>query len=377
MVARIMEEGVSRPSSGRRKRTIRIIQLAVSLVVVGGVFIGILPKIASYSDVWKSLGALTWLELASILAATAFNLWTYWLQMVAAMPGLKVTQAAVNNQSSTTVANLFPGGGAIAVGVTYGMFRSWGFTNSDIALLVSVTGVWNTFLKLALPIVALLLLAITGDASTTLLIPALIGLLVLAGALGLFALTLWKEQLARSIGQRISSAWSRVRRLFRKPAVTSWGDQAVRFRKETIGLIRKRWLPITLTTLASHLALYFVLLLALRHIGVSEQEVSWAQVLGVFAFVRLISAIPLTPGGLGLVELGYIGGLVLAGRNHADVPVEVFRAQVAAAVLLFRALTYGIQIPLGGLTYLIWQRKKSWRKPVPVEPAPESTPVPA
>jgi hypothetical protein len=34
-----------------------------------------------------------------------------------------------------------------------------------------------------------------------------------------------------------------------------------------------------------------------------------------------------------------------------------------AAVLLFRALTYGIQIPIGGLTYVIWRVKSDWRRP--------------
>ena len=36
-------------------------------------------------------------------------------------------------------------------------------------------------------------------------------------------------------------------------------------------------------------------------------------------------------------------------------------AQVTAAALLFRTLTYGIQIPLGGFTYVVWQRRSSWR----------------
>jgi putative heme transporter len=356
----------TRPPAGRRKRIVRGVQVAVSLAVVAGVFVGILPKIASYSDVWMSLDELTQAELTSILAATAFNLWTYWLQMVAAMPGLTVAQAAVNNQTSTTVANLFPGGGAIAVGVTFPMFRSWGFPNSDITLLVTVTGVWNTFLKLGLPVAALGLVAATGGGST-LLIPALIGLGVLGAAVGMFAAMLWKEEMARAVGAWLGRAWSWLRRPFRKPPVTSWGEDAVAFRQQTIGLVSRRWLPITLTTLVSHLSLYFVLFLSLRHIGVSGAEIGWAEVLGVFAFVRLISAVPITPGGLGLVELGYIGGLVLAGREHADVPLPIFQAQVAAAVLLFRTLTYGIQIPLGGVTYLIWQRKKSWRKAVPSE----------
>jgi uncharacterized membrane protein YbhN (UPF0104 family) len=361
-------KGTPRPA-GRRKRIVRGVQIAISLAVVAGVFIGILPKIASYSEVLRSLRQLTRMELTSILAATVFTLVAYWLQMVAAMPGLTVAQAAVNNQTSTTVANLFPGGGAIAVGVTYPMFRSWGFPNTDITLLVTVTGVWNTFLKLALPVAALGLVAATGGGSK-LLIPALIGLGVLVAAVGLFAAALWKKEMARAIGAWLGRAWSWLRRTFRKPPVTTWGEGAVDFRQQTIGLVSRRWFPITLTTVISHLSLYFVLFLSLRHIGVSGAEIGWAEVLGVFAFVRLISAVPITPGGLGLVELGYIGGLVLAGRDHADVPLPLFQAQVAAAVLLFRTLTYGIQIPLGGITYLIWQRRKSWRKPVPAEPVP-------
>jgi hypothetical protein len=68
----------------------------------------------------------------------------------------------------------------------------------------------------------------------------------------------------------------------------------------------------------------------------------------VFAFGRLLSAHPITPGGLGIVDLGYIGGLVLAGRRHADVSVDAFSAQVTAAALVFRALTYGCRYRSGG-----------------------------
>ncbi len=165
------------------------------------------------------------------------------------------------------------------------------------------------------------------------------------------------------------------RKLFRKPPV-DWGEAAVSFRKQTIGLVSRRWIPLTFWTVVSHVGLYLVLLTALRHVGVSEREVSWAQVLGAFAFIRLLSSLPLTPGGVGLVELGYIGALYLAGRNHTDVPLDTFKLQITSAVLLFRALTYGAQIPLGAFTYLIWQRKKSWRKPQPeAEPVPIA-PVP-
>ncbi|HEX2424600.1 MAG TPA: hypothetical protein VHM47_01820 [Actinomycetota bacterium] len=44
------------------------------------------------------------------------------------------------------------------------MYRSWRFSPSAIALSVATTGIWNIFMKLALPIVALGLLALNHQA---------------------------------------------------------------------------------------------------------------------------------------------------------------------------------------------------------------------
>jgi uncharacterized membrane protein YbhN (UPF0104 family) len=359
--------------SDRRKRLIRTVQIVLSVVVVVAIFALILPKIASYTSVWKTLSNLTWLELLTIVLAATFNLFTYWWQMMSALPGLTLGQAAVNNQTTTTISNILPGGGVIALGMTYAMLHSWGYTGSQSALMISTTGIWNSFMKLGLPVIALAILAITGQATTALLIPAVIGLAILAGSLMLFALMLWRKQFARAIGEGLGKAWSWIRGLLRKPPAVDWGERAVRFRKQTIKLVAKRWIPLTATTVVSHLALWFVLVLSLRHVGVAEDEISWAQILAVFAFARLLSAAPITPGGVGLVELALIAGLYAAGKNQTNVSLELFRAQIAAAVLLYRTLTYGLQIPLGGFTYLIWQRRKRWRKAPPDD---EPTPVP-
>jgi uncharacterized membrane protein YbhN (UPF0104 family) len=372
----------------RRRRVVRAVQAVISIGLAVAIFALVIPKIADYRDVWATVTGLTWLEFASLVVATALNLFTYWWQMVAAMPGLTFAQAAVNNQSSTTIANVLPGGGAIANVVAIAMFRSWGFSKTAITLELTLTGAWNSFLKLGLPVIALVLVTVTGHATASLLVPALLGLAFLAGSLAVFALALWRSELARRFGAALGRAWSGLRRVARRPPVTGWDEGAVRFRRQTIALLERRWVALTLSTLASHLALYIVLLLALRHVGVSEQEVSWTQVLAVFSFGRLVTAVPLTPGGLGVVELAYISGLVLAGRHHADVAPDAFRAQVAAAVLLFRTLTYGVQIPLGAFTYAIWRANRRWQRPsdavsdettdvVTVDLAPEPEPTPA
>ena len=61
----------------------------------------------------------------------------------------------------------------------------------------------------------------------------------------------------------------------------------------------------------------------------------------------------------------------IQGTTPAPAELELVRRGVGA-VLLFRALTYGLQVPLGGFTYIIWRRKKSWFKTPPdLEPSEE------
>jgi putative heme transporter len=331
----------------------RYLSIAASLAIVVGVFVFAIPKIANYGDVLATLRDLTWLELWSLVLATVFNLFTYWLANMAALPGLKLSRAAVLTQTTTSVANTLPAGGAIAVGLTYEMLFSWGFSAVDATLYVAVTGIWNIFMKLGLPVLSVALLAMTGQGSGAFVVAALIGLIVLAAAVAVFSAILWSEHLARRIGVLGERLFAVVLRPFHRRSPEGLGERAARFRRDTIGLIRRRWVWLTLTTVLSHLALFLVLLLSLRHVGVSEADVSTGQALAVFAFGRLISALPITPGGLGVIELGYIGGLVAAGGP---------RPEVVAAVLLFRVLTYGVQIPLGGVTYLIWRRKSDWRQ---------------
>ena len=61
--------------------------------------------------------------------------------------------------------------------------------------------------------------------------------------------------------------------------------------------------------MASHLTLWLVLLTCLRATGVSQAQVPWQTSLAAFAFIRLLTALPITPGGLGITELGLVGVL--------------------------------------------------------------------
>jgi uncharacterized membrane protein YbhN (UPF0104 family) len=97
-----------------------------------------------------------------------------------------------------------------------------------------------------------------------------------------------------------------------------------------------------------YILLLFLLLTA--SLSVTHAGVPLEVVLLAFCAERLATLAGLTPGGLGLVEVGLAGALVLA--PGAD-PVGV-----AAGALLYRALTFGLEIPVGGLLLAGW----TWRQ---------------
>jgi uncharacterized protein (TIRG00374 family) len=299
------------------------------------------------AQVWDAITAMTWLELATLGLLAIWNLCTYAFVWMTVTPGLGFWHAMVMTQATTAVANTVPGGSAIGIGMTYSMLGSWGYSRSRSTTAVLVSGVWNSFIKLGLPVLALALVLLQGGAGGGRVTAALLGIAGLVGAIVVFALMLRSEEQARRFGVLAGRVASRVLRLVRRPPVAGWELATVKFRARTLDLVEGRWRSITVTSLVSHLSLYLVLLVALRDVGVSEAEVGWAEVLAAFAFARLATAIPLTPGGVGFVEAVLITTLSAAGGD---------RDQVVAAVLVYRALTWALPILVGVVCYLWWRR---------------------
>ena len=344
------------PRRPKRSRTRQAIQLGISLAIVIAIFVGVLPQVADFSEVWAAIRRMTKEEVGTLGLVAVWNLTTYWYVQMAALPGLSVQQAAVLTLSSTAISNTVPAGSAVGIGVSAAMLRSWQFRRSLVTLALLVSGIWNNLAKLVLPLFALTVLALEGDVSAGRVVGAVLGVVALLACVAVFALMLRSEQAAVRLGLLSQRAANAVLRLLRRPAAEGWEIATSRFREKTIGLLRRRWLPLTVATVVSHLSLYAVLLLALRHVGVGERDVGWAEVLAVFAFVRLLSAVPITPGGLGVVELALTAGLVAAGGP---------RAGVVAAILVYRALSYLLPVPLGVLTYVWWRRVTGRRAELP------------
>jgi len=332
----------------------RVLSIGASIGLVVALLVGVLPAMADFDEVWNTIQSMTWLETVSLLLAAGWNILTYQFVILVALPGITLLQAFVVGQISTAVSNTLPAGSAIGVGVTYTLFSSFGFSAGSIAIASVVTGLWNTFVKLALPVVALALLTLRGGTDAGLQSAALVGLAILAGAVVFLWLVMSIERVARRAGARLGGIATRLARPFRRGPYDGWGTGLARFRAQSIDLVRRRWHVVTLATLISHLSLFALLLLCLRHMGVAADDVTWTEALAAFALVRLATAIPITPGNLGIVEVGLTAALVVAGGD---------RSLVVAAVLVYRALSYLLQVPLGLVSYVIWRSKASWRVP--------------
>jgi len=336
------------PAASHRSRTRLVVQGMLSLVLVVAIFYYLRRKFDP-AETWAAIAAMTGPELAILGLLAIWNLCTYAFVWMAVTPGLSFWRAMAMTQATTAVANTVPGGSAIGIGMTYSMLGSWGYSRSRSTTAVLVSGVWNSFIKLGLPVLALALVALQGGATGRRVVAALLGITGLVAAIVVFALLLRSDEQARRFGLLAGRVASRLRRLVGRPPVAGWELATVKFRARTIGLVEHRWRSITVWSLVSHLSLY-ALLVALRDVGVSDAEVGWAQALAVFAFARLATAIPLTPGGLGFVEGVLVTGLVGAGGEPAE---------VAAAVVVYRALTWALPILVGIACYL-WWRRRSW-----------------
>ena len=323
-----------------------IIGVVITIVVLVGVFGFAIPKFANYHDVLAAMGDLTTTSLVLLGIGCIVTMLTFWWINMAALPGLKLWPSAVVTQSAYAVANTVPAGGPISLGVTYKILRDYLFRTNDIVMMVGIGGIWNVLGKFVTPVIAVALLFLSGDHSDGIELAAIVGLAVLAVSFGLLALIMWKESAARRFGNLLGRVGSWILARFHKPPVDGMGDKVVDFRARTLTVVRKRWPALTGAAIVNQLAFFLVLFLSLRGVGVTSEQMDLAEMFAAFAFARVASSVPITPGGVGTTELFFIGLLVSAGGP---------KPEVVAGVLLYRTVTYLIPIPVGAVIYLIWK----------------------
>jgi len=322
--------------------------LAVTLLVV------VLPRVtgAGWAEIWAELRRLTPGQVGLLTGLWFLGVVTFSWVLTGALPGLTHGQAVTMNLAGSAVSNVVPFGGALGVAVSYAMARSFGFRRSSFGLFVAVTGVFNVVAKLGLPLLGLLGLLASGRLpSRRLALAAALGVAILAVLTMAVVGTLASDHIAHRVTRGIDVVGGFVLRLGRSERTVDSQHAVFDLRDRSASLLRHGW-PSMTAGLAGFLGMQALLLWTILHM--LGGMLGPAEVFAAFTLGRLLTAVVVTPGGVGIAETGSAALLVALGGDPAV---------SAAAVLLLSGFTYLIEIPAGAISALVWWRHRSWRRP--------------
>jgi uncharacterized membrane protein YbhN (UPF0104 family) len=309
-----------------------------------------LPKVtgATWGPVVDLLQLLTARQVALLLGLWLLGLYAHTFLATAALPELTHRQALQLNLSGSAVSNLVPFGGALGMGLNYAMVRSWGHGPGSFAPFTALTTLWNVLVKLALPVVALGLLVMAGGLPTPgLALAALIAGGTLVSVVLVVITALASERAASLLGRGCQVAGSTALRVVHSSRVLTADQAVLDLRHRMTSLLRRRWHRMLLG-MTTYAVLQATLLWLILHMLGSNLDLVY--VFAGFSFGRLLTLLVVTPGGVGIAETGSAALLVALGGDAAV---------VAAGTLLFSAITFALEIPVGGVWGLLWWRRST------------------
>ena len=309
--------------------TRRTVQFVVGLVLAVVMLAWGLPHFAhtTWADVWHVMSGVPLSTLFALTFLMVAGLWLYTFTFTGSLPGLTHLQAMVTNVCGSSVGNLLPGGGAAGVLVTYKQLRSWGFTRREISTSIIVAGVWNVLARVALPVVGIVAMVLgIGNANPIVVKAAFVGAITAVLVVALFILVLASERFAMLVAR--SFLW--IKRLFTKDkSAVDWTEQRASvtdLRHRTINVVKFGWLDMTVGLIGFFGLYYIMFWFCLNVMGV---QLPFGYMFGAYTIGRLLTAVGLTPGGLGVTETGTAAVLVGWGADPS---------QATAGVVLFNAI---------------------------------------
>jgi putative heme transporter len=314
------------------------------------------------------VGVAAWVitgKTSELSGASAFltQLRWYWLVMgglaelgsfmaLASVQRLLLRAGGIRARLSRLTAITFAGSSiqaALPVGAAFAglyVFRQYEFAGADEVLAgwVVVAAFTVAFATLAaLAGVGLAFAASTG--STFDLVGAILGVLVCAG----LVVVVWVKR-AKAYDLLSRAAGGLERRLHRKPGQFTGPMARALQRMSSVAPARNQWLTAVLAGSAYWIADCGCLAFAFLAVG---SPVPWQGLLLAYCAAQLAVNLPITPGGLGVVEGSLTVALVAFGGG---------RAPTVAAVLLYRVISFWIPLPTGAGCYLVLARGRRRRE---------------
>ena len=279
-----------------------------------------------------------WLALAVVAEVASYVAYAAGEQRLLADVGARVGLVPLTQLSVAAQAAAFciPGGVAVSGVVTYRVLRRFDIAPAPV---VGVVFILSVLYMVALAVVALVATPIAGTQDVIPdLRPISLGLLAFVGVLvGVVDLLRRRGALARAGRRLVHAMESFARRAGLGAAEPSedWLGQLaqVSFRPRAVAVS-------TLLLAACWLGDALCLALSFYAVGVTPP---WEGLLLIYAAAQLAATLPITPGGLGVLEGSLTVGLVAFGGAEGS---------TLSAVLLYRLISFWGLLPTGALAYL-------------------------
>jgi len=322
-----------------------MVQGALSLFLAIVLVVWWLPRIAgtTWGAVFLALTRVGFGSVLMLFGLLCLGLWSYTFTLTGSLPGLRHGQALIVNLCGSSAGNFLPGGGAAGVAVTYGAFRSWGFPRRAISTSIIVTGVWNILARMVLPVGALIALLVAGGhLPLSVIRGGLIGAVAGLVLLAFFIAALVSERATRQLGRALNRLLRPLHRRFRSLHEVGVNEFVADQRARIVAVVAHSWLKMTLG-IAGFFGIYFVLFWQIM--TVVGLQMSFSHLFAAYAVGRLLTAVGVTPGGIGVTEGGAVIVLLAFGADPA---------QALAGTVLFSLFTHVMEVPLGALAFLGW-----------------------
>lgn len=320
-----------------RRRVFLAVRLAVLLALGYVAFLVVSSNSAELSGSASYLGQA---KLIWILPALACETLSYaaFMQLqrrllAAGRLHTNVVPMAAITMAGNAMNNSLPGGGAFATVFAYRQFRRRG---ADEALTTWTIVAFTALTSITLALIALVGLVVAGDGGPVAGLWPFIPLLVLGPVLGVFVLLR-----PRILGRVLTRPLQLVRRVttFPRAEPVELVERMVA-RLETVTPRRRDWLAGLVYSMANWLTDCACLIFALVAVGAS---IPWRGILVAYGAAQVASNLPITPGGLGVVEGSLTIALVAYGGSTEG---------TVAAVLLYRIMSFWAPLPIGWLSWV-------------------------
>ena len=352
---------------------LRILWRALGLLASAVIFYLLLPQVL---DVWEQIPRLTAIKwwFVVILPLEAGSFACQWKLTRTALPQVSWFVAATAQLASNAIAKVMPAGAAVGGATGYRMLSVSGVNRATAGAALAATAIVSNGVLFALPMVAVLGSILTapvpGDLAVIAWGGALLFLVLFAVVFTLvrFDRPLWLlgHLVERVAGWLIRHVVAPVQRWGarmgeRRPHLAGHGHSGagassppagptaagfVRQRDIMVSTLGPRWRTALVAAVGNWGLDYLALVAAIYAVTGAKPRLS--LILLAYGAAAVLSMIPLTPGGLGFVELGLTAALVAAGIKPAD---------ALLATLAYRVVSYWLPLPAGLVASILFRRR--------------------